>query len=68
MQTKIFSKSVAFAFISVTSLLFFSCGDTNKSGDPSANLTFPVKYVLQGASPEKGRATLTNRAKELEYQ
>ncbi len=32
------------------------------------DLTFPVKYVLQGASPEKGRATLTNRAKELEYQ
>ena len=35
---------------------------------PLLALTFPVKYVLQGASPEKGRATLTNRAKELEYQ
>ena len=33
-----------------------------------ADLTFPVKYLLQGASPEKGRVTLTNRAKGLGYQ
>ena len=32
------------------------------------NLTFPVKYILQGANLEKGRVTLTNRAKGLGYQ
>ncbi|MEI6063476.1 MAG: VWA domain-containing protein [Pseudanabaena sp. ELA748] len=49
MQTKIFSKSVAFAFISVTSLLFFSCGDTNKSGDPSANKGIQIKLLFGSA-------------------
>ena len=33
-----------------------------------ANLTFPVKYILQGANLEKGHVTLTNRAKGLGYQ
>jgi hypothetical protein len=34
----------------------------------TSHLTFPVKYILQGANLEKGRVTLTNRAKGLGYQ
>ena len=53
MQTKIFSKSVSksvgFAFISATSLLFFSCGDTNKSGDTSANKGIQIKLLFGSA-------------------